>query len=74
MSYEKDGIKKEIFIEVLLESGKIVPTVKIITPFVGFEKLVLNGDISSIGGKYMADFFITSNDNKIVIFTNKVNG
>ncbi len=72
VSFEKDGTKKEILVEVALDNKKPVPTIFITTPFEGFENLILGGDLSSRDNKYTADFFVSSNGQKIVVFSNKV--
>ena len=72
VSYEKDGVKKEILVEVALDNNKPVPTIFISTPIEGYENLILGGDVSGRDARYAADFFVNCNGQKIVVFSNKV--
>ena len=72
VSYERDGIKKEILVEVVFGNNKPVPTIYITTPFDGYENLILGGDFSGRDNRYIADFYVQRNGEKIIVFTNKV--
>ena len=72
VSFEKDGVKKEIQIKVVLDNNKPIPTIYITTPFEGYENLILSGDFSSRDSRYNADFFVSVNGQKIVVFSNKL--
>ncbi len=72
VSYEKDGIKKEILVEVALDNRKPVPTIYITTPFTDYENLILGGDVTSRDSRYTADFYVSCNGQKIIVFANKV--
>lgn len=56
VSYEKDGVKKEILVEVVLDKRKPIPTIYITTPYSGYEHLILSGDFQARDHKWLRFF------------------